>query len=376
MEPGQVSKPTKSNFGYHIIKVVDRLPNDKRTDFESMKTQLTRQLESIKQSGLTREFFEVIKSKYTITIDTTTCNYLLKKRTFLYPPSMLESLPRSDFDVEQLDRNEKELVLATWDGGQITILEYLEQAKQVPLNIRPDFDDYDSLAVMVFGLKRISLLANEALRLGLDKDEEYIRKVRLFLELNMADIMFNDSLPKAEAPDEGNIRQYYDDHPEEFVDPMKIHVFEIMLSDELKAQKLKDALKTLNKFRSSAMDITERPGKRSVGGDLDYIEREWYPEIFDLARKTKVGTVGGPVVTQGKYSIFWVADVVSEELKPFLDEKNTIVQKLTAQRSQDVFANWLEERKKVVEIEINEDALWDMVDRGQYASADSAGQEN
>ncbi len=376
MEPGEVSPPVKTRFGYHIIKLVDKQPNDLRLDFETMKSELKLQIGNKKRSDLMNEYYDDIKERYPITIDTTTCNYLLKKREFLYPEQMLASLPKNDFDPEQLDRNEKELILATWDGGQMSIVEYLEQAKQMPPAMKPDFDNYDSLTTIVFQLKRLDILTYEAVRKGIDKDDEFVRKIKLFKEIAMADIMLNDSLPKPLPPDEGMIRLYYDDNSEEFVNPAKIHVYEILLSDELKAKKYAKEIKNLEKFKSIAMDLTERPGKRPVQGNLDYIERRWFPEIFDLAKKTKNRTVGGPVVTQGKYSIFYVVDKLEEEMKDFLSVKNVISDLIVKKQEVETLHKWIEDRKANTNIEVYDDVIWSTIDKSKYAAVETSSDGN
>ncbi|MEA1980960.1 MAG: peptidylprolyl isomerase [candidate division Zixibacteria bacterium] len=366
MQPGEISPPVKTNFGYHIIKLVDKATNEKRTDFESMKNELEQQIINKKRLDLMNAYYEEIESKYPITVDTTTCNYIIKKREYLYPPELLKTLPRNDFDIEQLDRNEKELVLATWDGGQMTIQEYLEMAKQIPAKMKPNFDNFDSLKTVIFQLKRLDLLSYESIREGLDKDKEYLRKVRLFKELSMADIMRNDSIPKPLPPDDSMIRQYYDENSEKFTDPAKVHVYEILLSDELKAKKLAKETHSLDKFKSKAMDLTERPGKRAVQGNLDYIERKWFPAIFDLARKTKIGKIGGPVVSHGKYSIFYVVDKLDEQIKDFLTVKNEIKGIIARQQIGEAFVSWVKERKENTDIEIYDDVLYGTVDQEKY----------
>lgn len=110
MEPGQVSPPIKTQYGYHLIKLVDRLPNEYRQEFGLMKTDIHQQLLGRRQNQLAREYFDQIKTRYPIHVDTATCEYLLHKRETMYPPMLLATLPRNDFDIEQLDRNERELV--------------------------------------------------------------------------------------------------------------------------------------------------------------------------------------------------------------------------------------------------------------------------
>ncbi len=373
MEPGELSRPVKSPLGYHIVKLVDRLPDEERPEFEVIKADINRQIRSRKGNALRLKFFKAIEEKYKVVVDTTTCDYLLHKRETMYPPMLLETLPRNDFDMEQLDRNEKELVLATWDGGQMTLHEYLTQIQKAPANVRPDFDQYDSIATMVHAINRQSVLVTEAHRNGLDSDPDYIRKVKLFKELTMADLMRSDSLPTPPPPDEGMVRQYYDEHHDEFTNPAKVHIYEILVSDELTARELKGSLASLDAFQEKALAVSERSGKRVLKGDLGFIHNRNYPDLFDAAYETPIGSVGGPVVTRGKYSIFWVVDKIEPELRDFLGSKRDIFQKLTNQQRHAAFVAWVDARKEVTPVEIYEDVLWELIDMDKYAALDSVG---
>jgi len=371
MEPGQVSPPVKSQFGYHIIKLVDRLPNEYRTDFDQMKPDLETQLTNIIRRKKGETYFNDIKDRYPVRVDTATCDYLLHKRETSYPPLLLETLPRNDFDIEQLDRSEKELILGTWNGGQITVLEYLEIIKSISPTIKPDFDDYDSLAVVIFNVKITDILVAEAHSLGIDNDPDYLKKVKMLKELAMADILKTDSIIALSEPDEGMVRQYYDEHLDEFTNPAKVHVYEILLSDELKAAKLAKDVKSRKKFLELAMDLTERPGKRASRGDMSYIQEKYFPEIYQAALNTSIGSIGGPVLINGKYSIFYVEDKIDAEIKDFLGVKRIIIERINMQNKINAIDSWINERKKSTNIEIDTDALRTTVNTEKYDNAAS-----
>jgi peptidyl-prolyl cis-trans isomerase C len=371
MEPGEIAPPVKTQVGWHIIKLVDKTHNDLRGTFDQEKESIKEQILRRKHAKLIDQYYDVIKQKYPITVHQDVCDYLLHKREELYPPQLLASLPRSDFDIEQLDRNERELVLASWEGGEVSVLDYLVQARNIPNQVKPDLDNYDSLKTIIFLLKNMDILAYEATLEGLENDQEFKDKMHRFKELAMAEIMRNDSIPKPEPVTEQLARKYYDEHPAEYSNPAKIHLYEILVSDELQARKLAQEIKSLADFKERAMDLTERPGKRAASGDLGYIEREWFPQIFDRAWKAPLNRVGGPVFVNGKYSIFWVVDRLQAELKDFLAVKREIMMKLDRDRHNETFQKWVDEQKEKTDIEVNEDALWSMVDTEAYAATEA-----
>jgi len=376
MEIGELSPPIKSFMGYHILEVSDRAPNQARTSFENMKENLRREITGLNSYRNTRKLVEDLKARYPIRIETTTCEYLLHKRDEMYPPQLLATLPRNDFDREQLDRNEKELVLASWEGGQMTLIQYLNRIQSLPLYVRPDFDNYDSLSATVFLLVREEVMAMEARQRGLESDPEMIAKLRLFKELNMAELLRSDSLPKPPDPDEGMIRKFYDDNPDQFTTPAQIHVYEILLRDEMKANQLKQDIRSLEEFKERATELTERPGRRNTGGDLGQIADQFYPEIFAAAIETSIGSIGGPVVDGGKYSIFWVEDIIEPSLKDFLGSKRAIMEKIVRDNDQAAFAAWVEDRRGSTSIEINDDAIWATIDMDRYQTRDTTQAES
>jgi len=373
LEVGEVSTPVKTPVGYHLIKVIDKIPNTQRGEYETMKGFITEQLTRRKEATLGRKYMDSLKDKYPIKVDTVTCNYLLRKREMVYPPMLLATLPRNDFDTEHLDRDERELPIATWDGGQLTVMEYITKSREFPPERKPDFDKYDSLASFIFTIKSRDILIVEARREGIDKSDAFLERMKLFKELNMADFMRNDSIPMPTPPDENMTHRYYDDNPDEFTNPAKVHAFEILLSDELMAAKFKKEIKSLKDFKEKASELTERPGKRSARGDLGYIEETWFPEIFPVAYKTAIGAIGGPVATMGKYSIFYVIDKTDPALKDYLGVKRQIYDKLDNEQKTEAFGKWVDERKKITSIDIYEDALWETIDKKNYTEIDTTG---
>jgi len=371
MEPGEISEPFETRFGWHIVKMIESAPNELRGPLDKMYDQIKVSIENAMKSAKLDEYRKQLQEKYIVRVDTTTCEYLMHKRTSLYPPSLLNSLPKNDFDVTQLDRDEKELILANWEQGQISLGQYLARIKQYGTQRAPNFDDYEGLANYIFQMNMMEILSVEARNIGLEDDAEYKRRIRKFRELAMADVMQNDSLQHPDKPDEGKLRQYYEDHPEEFVTPEKIHVYEIMFNSHNLAKTYALKVKSLDKFKSLATEHTERAGKRKSGGDLGYIEKRYYPLLFKAAKETAVGNVAGPINNKGKYSIIYVADKKPEQRKEFLMVKQNIMDTLEKLNRSEAFKKWVEKRKTEVSIKINENNIRAGIDKDKYAPPDT-----
>jgi len=365
MQPGEISEPFETRYGWHIVKMTDRAENELRGTYGKMRDQIKASIEGGIKNEKLNVYLTEMKEKYPIRIDTVTCEYLMHKRSTLYPPSLLETLPKNDFDVAQLDRDEKELVMATWDGGQITVIQYLAKRRQLGKN-GPNFDDYSGLGDVIFQFNYMDILGIEARRIGIEDDEEYKHRIKRFREMAMADVMENDSIIYPGAPDEGEIRDYYDNNNEEFISPAKYHIYEIMFNDYSTAKTYLSKVGSLKKFKTLASQYTERPGKRQAEGDMGWVERRHYASLFDEAAKASLNKVAGPIQIGGKYSLIWVTDKKEEQVEEYLAAKQKIKDILDRKRRTDYFAEWVENRKGEVEINIYENSLRATIDKNKY----------
>ncbi|MCP4704383.1 MAG: hypothetical protein GY865_07215, partial [candidate division Zixibacteria bacterium] len=359
-------KPFESNFGWHIARVDDRSPNDERKSFEVMQASLEEATLNSSRAEIMDSFLTVIEERSPITIEEATVEYLVHKRDNLYPPQLLETMPKNDFDLKQLDRHEKELVLATWDGGQMTLGQYLTMIKKQRPEARPDLNDYERMAKLIFHQNVMDLLIAEARLKGIEDDPEYKRKIKRFKELTMADIVENDSIPLSNPLTEEEIRQYYDDNIELFEIPAQIHLYEIHLSSEQEALRHKNEIKSLTKFKEVAGKITERANYRERKGDLDYIQRRISQDVYDAADQVQVGEIIGPIQKSGKYSIYYVADKKPAEIQDYQQAKQSIQANMRDERKQQSLDNWVEAKKQEIEINIYENNLRPGIDKAKY----------
>lgn len=366
LNPGEMSEPFETRFGWHIARMIDRQPNELRTTYGKMAKQLEMSLEGQQRNVLLTEYRDELMEKYPVRVDSVTCQYLLHKRESLYPPSLLANLPRNDFDIAQLDGHERELVIAGWEGGQMTLGQYLGRIKRLDAKFKPDFDNYDGLAEVIFQLEFNSILGLEARRIGLEDDPEFKRKIKRFKELAMADVMRNDSLPIPDPPDDGEIRQYYEDNQGEFLIPEEVHLFEIMFNDLSAAKTYRHKINGLTRFKQLATEYTQRTGMKAKQGDMGWITEIQYPRLFNAARDVEVGEVGGPVQIGSKHSLVFVADRKPEQIKDFLMVKNDIRDQLTNDRKNESFANWVQQKKEEITAKIYENNIRASIDQDKY----------
>lgn len=115
-------------------------------------------------------------------------------------------------------------------------------------------------------------------------------------------------------------KKFYDENTAEFQEPETVKASHILIrvekdaSEDVVNQKLAEAKKAQARtkkedFATVAKAVSEEPGAKESGGDLDYFTKDrMVPEFAEVAFTQKVGTVSEPVRTDFGWHIIKVTD--------------------------------------------------------------------
>jgi hypothetical protein len=275
-------------------------------------------------------------------------------------------------DQNLLEDHQRSMVLATFEGGELTVKEYFDALANVPDPNRPEFKDKDLVKSTIFSLNLENFLTLEAKADGLEDSESYARVMKSFTESVMADRM--SSLITESTPEITNDEyyDYYQANTDQFTTPERVKVSEIQVDSFAVAESLRVLIDKGADFATLAKNNTVRPGKNLTDGDLGYFEAKQHPDIFSLARTMKQGEIKGPVEMNEKWSIIKKTGYESPKLKPIEEVAEDIDAILKAQKRQEKLSSWLESKRAETSIEVDYDLIWKTIDEDKYNKDDNA----
>jgi peptidyl-prolyl cis-trans isomerase C len=220
----------------------------------------------------------------------------------------------------------------------------------------------------------VELLADEARRRGLDRELD----TQLRLDQALRDEVLRDlraAAPTPESLPEPEVREYYDSHKNEFREPERRRISEVVMVHVEEARHLIDGLRN-----ASALDWGQAVRKHSAGrkdsaalpleleGDLGIFSAPGQaagsePQLPEpLLRAAfgieKVGGVyGEPVLAQGQYHILRLTSRMPARQRTFAEAERSIRVKLVQQRVLTQQQQLIDELRKKIPVSMNQTLL-------------------
>lgn len=212
-------------------------------------------------------------------------------------------------------------VVMTVGGEQITATEFDRLIEALP-------DQYRAQArgplkrQMAEQIARVKLLAAEARKRGLDKDNVVQARIQFQEDNLLAGATYQDLLQKVTVNDEA-LKKYYDDHQKEYESAAARHILikykgspvpskegkpEMTETEALaKAQEVRKLLLAGSDFAALAKAESDDAGSGANGGDLGTFSKgQMVPAFEEAAFKLPVGQVSEPIKTQFGYHLIRV----------------------------------------------------------------------
>ncbi|MFO7810697.1 MAG: peptidylprolyl isomerase [Candidatus Delongbacteria bacterium] len=209
MEKGEVSKPFKTEYGFHIVLLADKKKNDKLTDFENDKYALMRDMDNKHASEFNELYLDLIEGlfdRYNVSIDSSNIDFFLQKYRSMHKEEGAGGKdPLEEFTKEELDR-----VLVFFNGQNINISTLTEQIRPLPVKDRPELD-FDEINKFIIGRYRHQMLQKYADELGYTKKEKFIDAAKKDIYSQLKEKVLDHFVrSKIKLPDEEELKEIYE----------------------------------------------------------------------------------------------------------------------------------------------------------------------
>lgn len=156
---------------------------------------------------------------------------------------------------------------------------------------------------------------------------------------------------------EKEITAYYREHRDQFKEPKKFRIRQILVESQTEAEEILKALGKGEGFEELAREKSLSPDKER-GGDMGYFsKKEMLAEWEEAVGKLSPGEVSYPVESPYGWHIFKLEEIKSPRILSLKEARKEIKEKLLLERRERALKEWLLGLRVRAEIEINEELL-------------------
>ena len=250
-------------------------------------------------------------------------------------------------------------VLARVDGNPITEEEVLQLLQSMGPQAMMMYGSPEGRRMLLDELVSMRLFALEGARAKLDETAEFRATMESLRMRVLAQAAMRQAIKDVSVTDE-DAKKFYDEHPEHFTQPERVHARHILLNDETASAdqiaKVQADLKAGVAFEELAKSLSQDPGSAPQGGDLGEFQRgQMVPEFEAAAFALKEpGDVSEPVKTQFGWHIIKLEKHIPSSPVPFETVKPQILQEVENAKISETLKARAEELKKSFNVEILE----------------------
>ncbi len=240
---------------------------------------------------------------------------------------------------EELTDQEKQIVLARYTGGQVTLLDWFKTLSDIappgrPKNLRTS-EGVDQLLDRAL---QPEIWMAEAVARGYDKNEEYLKQLRIREDMLLLGKVRSDKYKAVQKPSAGEVKAFFEAHPKRFAKSASLKVEQIWCPDRKTAEQVKQMLvdgasvESANEahgLRDSAKAYTIFPSSEGV-----FWDELWKAEPNDV-----MGPMKGFYDTGIQWRVVKVLEKTPAEARPYSDTiANQVESALMSQRRDEIMA--------------------------------------
>lgn len=177
---------------------------------------------------------------------------------------------------------------------------------------------------------------------------DYLKQTRQ--QMTQQEVLRREVFSKVAIEDQ-ELRAYYEDHKDEYRQPSRFRIRELVLprgatpeeqqATQAKLKEIQEALKSGKSFEDLVKDHSISP-TRGTGGDLGWLSKGLLrPSIEEAALALKTNQISAPIETDKDITLVQLVAADLDAVKPFADVKAAILEKLQEPKAQNAIQHYL-----------------------------------
>lgn len=259
-----------------------------------------------------------------------------------------------------------------WNGEHHTVT--LEEMKQ-EISELPEYkqDDYkgkegmEEYLTLMAESRMLLLLANDR---KLNEDSEILQKADEYLHQLMVEKITEMEVDNKVKWTEEELKQYYQEHKEDYIDPEQVRVTCVTVDDEERAQELMSEIKEGKDIAEVAKELSEQRKNIGPGGGnngdtgffsrnsysvaKDFVERAFAMKVGEMTDEVLEQDVEGPDGATTYYMIFRKEEHKQERQKEFTEEdvRKDVEQEVEKAKKDKLMSEWVDSLKKKAKLQL------------------------
>jgi parvulin-like peptidyl-prolyl isomerase len=324
LQTGVVSAPLVRGENYQLVHFTE----DRLADLDIYRAKIVQQLMAEKSQDIKTQKVELLA-------------YELGWRM---APEGLALLSKGAQSLEPFTKEQRRVALFTYEGGAISLDEYIEVLHAHRIDNPKAFQDSAFIASVARRyVLTPTMFGVAAARLGIPQEPEVRQWIEtakeelLLLQLRQREVSATIS-PSAEQ-----VRQLYEENLEKFRLPELICFDELLTDSEKEAQKLRAEIDKDTNLLELARAKNLPTRRRGADGlvCMNTHHKAAYPQLWEALKAAPIGALSGPVAAGEGYVIFKILRRQQARQQPFEQARKraraSLVQRLERQR----FDEWL-----------------------------------
>ncbi len=262
---------------------------------------------------------------------------------------------------EELTPEERDIVLATYDGGKVTVKDWLYALTEIAPPSRPkDLNTEKGVENLLNRYLRLPILVAEAQSLGFDKDKDFLQELREREDMSLLGKVMSEKVKDVNEPTEAQIVAYFEKNKEKFGTPRTLKIDQIWCADLETANKVKadlesgkdfDAAKTEYSLQKQSKPLNTYPGTEGI----------FFQDLWKGDPNQIVGPIKGFYAEGLKWRIVKILEKKPAEIKEYsTDMKDRIKWRMLGEQKETILADYRKELLQKYPYEIYADKIKDI----------------